>query len=111
MTDDITHAEAVRDAEHEKHEREQEAWKAKIIGSPIELSQVIYSADNELWINILRNIAHLAEYGLEFRGLSRLAPPHLERPYEHKDLREQTIDEVVELSKHIQQAIEEHVNG
>lgn len=104
-SEDITHAEAVRDVEHEKHEREQDAWKAQIIGSPVELSQVIHSADNELWINILRNIAHLSDYGLALKETQDWTSTASQQ------LVKQTCDETIELSAHIKQAIEEYVNG
>lgn len=97
---DMTHSEAIREAKREKQEREREAWQAKIIGSPVELAKAIRFADNELWINILRNIAHLTDMGFEMR-----------QPGYDECLKDQSKDEIIELSQHIQQAIEEYISG
>ncbi len=100
---DYTHADAKADAEREKYESDQEAWKAKIIASPIELSQMLNVTDNELYINILRNMIHLAGYGVVLRNHKDEAADSL------KQVVEQTIDEAIKLSDHIKQAIEEYV--
>ncbi len=95
----ITKFEAHQDAEIEKHEREREEWKAKIIGSPVELALVFHHANNARLINIMRNIAHLSDAGLE-----------LNTPGYDKRLEEQTLDEVKELAQNIKQAIEEYIS-
>ena len=100
---DYTHADAKADAEREKYESDQEAWKAKIIASPIELSQMLNVTGNELYINILRNMIHLAGYGIELRNYKDQTA---ELP---KQVVKQTIDEAIELSDHLKQAIEEYV--
>ncbi len=95
----ITKFEAHQDAEIAKHEREREEWKAKIIGSPMEMDAALQFIDNKLWTSIMRNIAHLSDAGLE-----------LNTPGYDKRLEEQTLDEVKELAQNIKQAIEEYIS-
>ena len=95
----ITKFEAHQDAEIAKHKREREEWKAKIIGSPNELHQIIIEAHRRIRYSILRNIAHLADAGLE-----------LNTPGYDKRLEEQTLDEVKELAQNIKQAIEKYIS-
>ena len=99
MNDDMTYSEAKRDYEREKYERKQEAWKAQIIGSPVEMEMVIGSASDVTQMEIMRAIATLTDMGLE-----------LPNPNHAPILKEQALDVVQELAQAVKQAIEEYIS-
>ncbi len=104
-------AEAQREHEREEWERKQEAWRAKIIGSPVEMGLAINLASDETRMKIMRLIANLTDAGLELKADQSHAffrPIIDDRSF--TDLSYQTLDMAVELAEAVKQAIEEYIS-
>lgn len=91
--------EADREAAWIQRERDEEAWKARIIGSATEMDLVIDSLEKPDRLKIMKLVADLTDAGLE-----------LANPHQHYDLPRQTKDMVVELAQLVENAIEEYIN-